>query len=40
MADRIIVIDKVEIVQEGTQETLIKEEGVYKNMYEAQAQYY
>ena len=40
MADRIIVMDKGKIVQDGTHETLIRQEGLYKNMYEAQAQYY
>ena len=35
-ADKIIVLDKGEIIQQGTHNQLIKQEGYYKNLYEQQ----
>ena len=35
-ADQIIVMDKGEIIQRGTHEKLIKEEGLYRELYEKQ----
>ncbi|MEN9394163.1 MAG: hypothetical protein RL362_384, partial [Bacteroidota bacterium] len=35
-ADRIIVMDKGEIVQEGTHEVLMQQEGLYKTLVELQ----
>ena len=37
-ADKIIVIDEGRIIQSGNHETLIKEEGLYKRVYEIQSQ--
>ena len=35
-ADKVIVLDKGEIIQEGTHKTLVNTEGVYQEMYEQQ----
>lgn len=40
IADRIIVLDKGKIIEEGNHETLIKEDGLYANMYRIQASQY
>lgn len=40
LADRIILMDKGEIVEEGTHDELMKTEGQYKKMYLAQANMY
>ncbi len=40
LADRILVFDKGEIVEEGTHEDLMNARGLYAEMYEAQAQWY
>jgi ABC-type multidrug transport system fused ATPase/permease subunit len=39
-ADRILVFQKGEIIQDGTHDELIKEEGLYKEIYETLAQSY
>jgi ATP-binding cassette subfamily B protein len=38
--DRIIVIDKGQIAEEGDHASLLKRDGLYKKMWDAQAQYY
>ena len=38
--DRVIVLDKGEIVQHGSHDELMKTEGQYKKMWDAQAKYY
>ena len=40
IADRIIVMEGGAIVQTGTHDTLMKENGLYKTMFESQAQWY
>ena len=40
IADRIIVVDDGQIVEEGTHEELMNKNGYYHKMYEAQAQWY
>ncbi len=40
MADRIMVLDGGRIVQNGSHEQLMREEGVYRNMYLAQSSWY
>ena len=40
MADIILVLDKGELVQRGSHEELMKEEGIYKKMFEYQAGWY
>ena len=35
-ADRIIVLDRGHLVQSGTNESLLKEGGVYKRLYDLQ----
>lgn len=40
MADRIIVLDKGRIVEDGTHEELMKKKGKYKQMFDCQAQWY
>ncbi len=37
-ADKILVLDKGQIVQQGTHEELIRQDGLYKRIYELQAQ--
>ncbi|UJG43380.1 MAG: ABC transporter ATP-binding protein/permease [Candidatus Heimdallarchaeum endolithica] len=39
-ADRILVFDQGEIIQDGTHEELIKQEGIYKEIYETLAESY
>jgi ABC-type multidrug transport system fused ATPase/permease subunit len=36
-ADLILVLDKGEIVQRGTHETLVDEPGIYRQIYDLQA---
>ena len=36
-ADQIVVLDKGKIVQHGTHETLLQEEGLYRQIYDLQA---
>jgi ATP-binding cassette subfamily B protein len=36
-ADQIVVLDKGKIVQHGTHETLLEEEGLYRQIYDLQA---
>ena len=40
LADRIIVLDKGRIVQQGTHESLINQEGKYREMYNLQSKWY
>ncbi len=40
LADRILVFDEGRIVEEGSHEELMRNRGLYYNMYEAQAQWY
>lgn len=40
MADRIIVMKEGKVVQNGTHENLIRVEGEYKKLYEAQRKWY
>lgn len=40
LADKIIVMDKGEIVEEGSHQELIKKRGFYTKMYEAQSYWY
>ena len=40
MADRIYVLEKGRIVENGTHEKLVKQGGIYANFFENQAQYY
>jgi ABC-type multidrug transport system fused ATPase/permease subunit len=35
-ADRIIVLDRGEIVEEGTHHSLMEQDGIYKHLYEQQ----
>jgi len=37
-ADRVIVLDKGKVVQQGPHDALIKEEGIYRRVYELQTQ--
>ena len=39
-ADRIIVLDEGQIVQDGTHDDLLKEDGLYRSMFEKQASFY
>ena len=38
--DRIIVMEQGEVEEEGTHDTLLKENGVYAQLWNAQAEYY
>jgi ATP-binding cassette subfamily B protein len=38
LANKIIVLDEGEIIEEGTHETLIAQRGVYFDLYEKQTQ--
>ncbi len=38
--DEIVVFDKGQIIQRGAHEVLVSEEGLYRNLWNAQAQYY
>lgn len=38
LADKIIVLDKGEIVEQGTHETLLAQKGIYRELYEKQLQ--
>lgn len=40
MADIVIVMDKGRIVQTGSHEELMREEGLYKSLYTSQAKWY
>jgi len=40
IADRIVVLDNGQIADIGTHETLMSKDGIYKDMYTAQAQWY
>lgn len=39
-ADRIVVMDRGKIVQEGDHNALIQEEGIYKQMFDNQSKWY
>ncbi|WP_255811099.1 hypothetical protein [Treponema denticola] len=39
-SDRTLVFDNAHIVQDGNHETLINQEGKYKELYSLQAKYY
>ena len=38
--DRIVVLDAGKIAEEGTHESLLKQQGIYAELYETQARYY
>jgi len=38
LADKIIVLDKGEIVEQGSHETLLAQKGIYRELYEKQLQ--
>ena len=40
MADRILVLDKGKIVEEGTHQQLMEKKGVYEKMYTVQTAWY
>ena len=40
LCDEVLVFDEGEIVQRGSHKELVKEEGKYQELWDAQAQYY
>lgn len=39
-SQRIVVFDQGQIVQDGNHESLMKQDGLYRQLFNAQAQYY
>ena len=40
IANRILVLEQGHLIEDGTHEELIKQQGVYQKLYEIQAQWY
>jgi len=40
MADRIFVVDQGQIVEQGTHDTLMRQQGLYASLFLTQAQHY